>query len=96
LVESSIVAAIDCETGPIISFLNPYEADQYLLLPTAIDNRYSTAKVTFWFSVQAVQALIPTNEEDPTGEYIVTTIRNVETVFQEAFAGSDSNYDPNA
>ena len=95
-VKSSIVAAIDCETGPIISFLNPYEADQYLLLPTAIDNRYSTAKVTFWFSVQAVQALIPTHEEDPTGEYIVTTIRNVETVFQEAFAGSDSNYDPNA
>ena len=60
-------------------------------MPTIVDNKFSTAKVTFWFSVQAIQALIPSSPEDNTGTYMVTTIRNVESIFAEAFAGSDSN-----
>lgn len=89
--KNSLVENINCETGPIIEFLNPYTKNQYLLMPSDVDNKFSTAKVTFWFAVQAVQALIPASDDDPTGTYLVTTIRNVERVFNEAFAGSDSN-----
>lgn len=90
-VKNSLVENINCETGPIIEFLNPYTKNQHLQMPTNIDNKFSTAKVTFWFAVQAVQALIPADDNDPSGTYLITTIRNVERVFNEAFAGSDSN-----
>ncbi len=89
--KNSTVEQINCELGPIIDFLNPYTKNQYLIMPSTVDNKFSSAKVTFWFSVQAVQALIPADDDDPTGTYLVTTIRNVENVFKEAFAGSDSN-----
>ena len=90
-VKNSTCKQIDCTLGPVIDFLNPYTKNQFLLLPTSIDNRFTSARITFWFSVQAVQALIPASEEDPNGTYLTTTIANVEEVFREAFAGSDSN-----
>lgn len=90
-VKNSTCEQINCETGPLISFLDPYNKSQYLKMPYSIDNKFSSAKVVFWFSVQSVQGLIPASETDPTGTYLVTTIRNVESVFNEAFAGSDSN-----
>ena len=93
-VKNSTVKEIDCTLGPVVDFLNPYTKNQFLLLPSSIDNRFTSAKITFWFSVQAVQALIPASEEDPTGTYLETTIANVESVFTEAFAGSESNKDP--
>ncbi len=89
--QNTLVEHIDCETGPIVDFLNPYSKGQNLIFPTEVDNKFSGAKITFWFSVQAIQAKIPVSEDDTTGEYMVTTIRNVESVFNEAFAGSDSN-----
>ena len=89
-IKNSTVEHIVCEAGPVIDFLNPNK-DQVIIMPTIVDNKFSTAKVTFWFSVQAIQALIPSSPEDNTGTYMVTTIRNVESIFAEAFAGSDSN-----
>ncbi len=90
-IKNSTCYHINCETGPTVEFLNPYTKSQYLIMPTYIDNRFVKAKITFWFAVQAVQALIPAEEDDPSGMYLTTTINNVEEVFQEAFAGSDSN-----
>ena len=89
--KNTLVKAIDCTTGPVIDFLNPYTKSQSVIFPTTVDNKFSSSKVTFWFSVQAIQAKIPVSEDDTTGEFVVTTIRNVEDVFAEAFAGSDSN-----
>lgn len=89
--KNTLVEHIDCQTGPIIDFLNPYSKGQNLIFPTEVDNKFSGAKITFWFSVQAIQAKLPISEDDTTGEYMVTTIRNVESVFNEAFAGDESN-----
>lgn len=89
--QNTLVEHINCETGPIVDFLNPYSKGQNLIFPTEVDNKFSGSKITFWFSVQAIQAKIPVSEDDTTGEYMVTTIRNVESVFNEAFAGNESN-----
>lgn len=89
--KNTLVKAIDCSTGPVIDFLNPYTRSQNIIFPTTVDNKFADSKVTFWFSVQAIQAKIPVSEDDTTGAFVTTTIRNVEHVFTEAFAGSDSN-----
>lgn len=88
---NSICESINCENGPLLEFLDPYLKDQFVYLPTYVDNKFATAKVTFWFSVQAVQALIPADDNDPNSGFLINTINNVEKIFQEAFAGSDSN-----
>ena len=86
---NSVCESIDCTSGPVLDFLNPYTKDQFVYLPIYIDNKFSTAVVTFWFSVQAVQAIIPEDDED--GGFMINTVQNVEQIFKEAFAGSDSN-----
>lgn len=88
---NSICESINCENGPILEFLDPYKKDQFIYLPGYVDNKFATAKVTFWFSVQAVQAIIPSDSNDPNSGFMVTTIENVEQIFNEAFAGSGSN-----
>ncbi len=75
----------------LLEFLDPYKKDQYVYLPTYVDNKFATSVITFWFSVQAVQAIIPSDSDDPNSGFMVNTIDNVEKVFKEAFAGSDSN-----
>lgn len=88
---NSICESINCESGPILEFLDPYNKNQFVYLPGYVDNKFATAKVTFWFSVQAVQAIIPSDSDDPNSGFMITTIDNVEKIFKEAFAGSDSN-----
>lgn len=88
---NSICESINCEAGPILDFLDPYNKGQFVYLPGSVDNKFATAKVTFWFAVQAVQALIPSDSADPNGGFMVPTIENAERVFKEAFSGSDSN-----
>ncbi len=89
--KNTLVKSIDCTAGPLIDFLNPYTKGQNLIFPTDVDNKFSGSKITFWFSVQAIQAKIPVSEDDTTGEFRVTTIRQFEEVFDEAFAGDLSN-----
>ena len=88
---NSICESINCEEGPLLEFLDPYKKDQYVYLPSYVDNKFATSVITFWFSVQAVQAIIPSDSDDPNSGFMVNTIDNVEKVFKEAFAGSDSN-----
>ena len=82
--KNSVLKSIDCSGAPLITFMDPAQ-DQVVYLPSYVDNKFATASVTFWFSVQAVQAILPSDSEEGDG-FMINTIANAEHVFEEAFA----------